>query len=219
VTLLSTILLIALILLSLAFIMIFYFWHQDRKLRLDREKRRPVEVPDDIDFSEKDLFAKKAPGLRIGEKPTTGPAPAPAMQPAARKPAAYREDAAGWTGVALEQQEGPAMPDPEARAAVQMLQSAVAEIKAQMESTAAAVEKINRWLEQISKHVAGAQESRLRKLEERAGKTRDADVLHPTILKKFNETELLINQSLSEMGRLLNDFEQRMTSLETQLRR
>lgn len=112
------------------------------------------------------------------------------------------------------------MPDPEARAAVQAVQTAVTSIKTQVEETAAAIGKINQWLEQLSKHVAGAQESRLRKLEENVAKSlgREGDILHPVILKKFNETELLINQSLSEMGRLLNDFEQRMAGLETRLR-
>ncbi len=109
------------------------------------------------------------------------------------------------------------MPDPEApqgplKTSIQWL----TEVKSQLEDMSAAIGKTNRWLEQISKHVTGVQESRLKKLETSAAQApeRDSDAVHPDILKKFNETELLINQSLSEMGRLLNDFEQRVAVME-----
>ncbi|NLH49364.1 MAG: hypothetical protein GX444_12305 [Myxococcales bacterium] len=197
----KTLLGIALVLLSLAFALIFYFWGKDKARRKTREKIKLAPLPE---------YMREA-GATTAESPAI-----------AEPETANGGDFNGFAGVTLEEDdEDLTMAE---RVELGKMRTEIENLQKRLEDVGGTVERIAQRLDQMSRYFAvhnlEALEKRLSELETREPvATAPAAAAAPAgldkeALKKFNQMELLIGQSLSEMGRLLNDYEQRIDRLE-----
>ena len=202
------------LLIAAAFLIVNY-WRRDKADRLKRERVKGAAVSENFTFKEEEPFARHAPGLGGPPPPKTKPT-ADESKPAST-PAATILSEEVWAGVAMElSEEDDDMPDPEARKGVTDLKDQLALLQSQVSQFSAAMTK---FAERFDK-MFPAVDSRLKGMEIAISRlTKGEGVVHDkAIFKKFNEQELLIGQSMNEMGRMLDDYAQRIDRLETQVR-
>jgi hypothetical protein len=209
---------LALVLLGAAGFLLVYFWQKDKLRRLARERLRRPDVPEDFRLQE-EPFARHAPGLHVGER--TVQTPTTPFEPGPAKGTLAEQTVSVAIQMAIAQDEELDMAE---RIAIQKLGTELEKLQHQVDLMSSGLAKINQRLDQIAKQ-GGAQaaanlEPRLQSLEAAMATVRQQvgkPVLDQAIYKKFNETELLISQSLNEMGRLLDEFRQRLGRLETRI--
>jgi Bacterial TSP3 repeat len=188
--------------------LVIFFWQQDKSVRLQRQKALAGKIAPDFVPKPDAPFAKRAPGFGKREDEPSRP-----MPPAAKPRSLLEEE---WEGVLIENVEDDDMPDPEAREAIGKIQGNFDRLEGQLAILSSAVTKIAERLEKMAPQLDGrlkTLEAAVYKIQKQGGVVQDQ-----SILKKFNEQELLITQSMGEMGQMLDGYHQRIERIESQIR-
>ena len=218
----AIVLIVAAILLAAAIALLLYFWRKDKDTRITRQKALQHQLPETFRPAPKDTFARHAPGT--GSKPGNNARPNDEKESDAARPPAEAKRAARthslmeemWEGVFMGGEEDDDMPDPEARKAIAEVKESLSRLESHVIQLSSAVttiaERLDKLVPNLDSRLKGV-ENAILALQKSGGVIQDK-----SILKKFNEQELLIGQSMNEMGRLLDDYSIRIQRLESQIR-